>query len=70
MNIIPLDVQRRCEQRWAARFGLPDRQRAGVEEPDQPLGVLADEAISLAPRSNPETKRRLPSGPITQEKRS
>jgi hypothetical protein len=21
MSIIPLDVQRRCERRWAARFG-------------------------------------------------
>jgi len=23
MNIIPLDVQRRCERRWAARFSRP-----------------------------------------------
>jgi hypothetical protein len=23
MSIIPLDVQRRCERRWAARFSLP-----------------------------------------------
>jgi hypothetical protein len=23
MNIIPLHIQRRFEQRWAARFGLP-----------------------------------------------
>jgi hypothetical protein len=23
MNIIPMDVQRRCERRWAARFSRP-----------------------------------------------
>jgi hypothetical protein len=23
MSIIPLDVQRRCERRWAARFSRP-----------------------------------------------
>ena len=23
MSIIPLDVQRRCERRWAARFSVP-----------------------------------------------
>jgi hypothetical protein len=23
MSIIPLDLQRRCEQRWAARFARP-----------------------------------------------
>jgi hypothetical protein len=60
MSIIPLDVQRRCEQRWAARFGQSDQKKAGIEEPDQALGMLADETISLAPRSEPETKKRLP----------
>ena len=24
MSIIPLDLQRRCERRWAARFSRPD----------------------------------------------
>ena len=23
MSVIPLDLQRRCEQRWAARFARP-----------------------------------------------
>jgi len=25
MSIIPLDVQRRCERRWAARFSRPTK---------------------------------------------
>ena len=28
MSIIPLDFQRRCEQRWAARFARPVRVRS------------------------------------------
>jgi hypothetical protein len=59
MNIIPLDVQRRYERRWAARFGRPDSKGVGIAEPDQPISMLADEAFSVAPRSDPETKSRL-----------
>jgi len=28
MSIIPLDVQRRCERRWAARFSRPTESEA------------------------------------------
>jgi hypothetical protein len=46
MSIIPLDVQRRCERRWAARFSrptesvaarnqLPERQSQQIAGPDK-----------------------------------
>jgi hypothetical protein len=47
MSNIPLDVQRRCEQRWAARFSRPTvsvaprNQRPDSES--QQIAVLVDE---------------------------
>ena len=46
MSIIPLDVQRRCERRWAARFSRPtepvaprnqrpDRESQQIAGPDK-----------------------------------
>jgi hypothetical protein len=38
MSIIPLEFQRRYEERWAARFFRPDPsppKKQGVETPDQ-----------------------------------
>jgi hypothetical protein len=43
MGIIPLDVQRRCEQRWAARFARqapePSSQKSEHEKQGQQLGA-------------------------------
>ena len=45
MSIIPLDFQRRCEQRWAARFARqapePSSQKSDHEKQDQQLGAAA-----------------------------
>ncbi len=45
MIVIPLDVQRRCEQRWAARFARqtpePSSQKSEHEKQDQQLGEPA-----------------------------
>ena len=43
MSIIPLDVQRRCERRWAARFSRPTeliapRNQRAVKESQQIAG--------------------------------
>jgi hypothetical protein len=41
MSIIPLDVQRRCERRWAARFSRPTEAVAprnpGLERESQQI---------------------------------
>ena len=43
MTIIPLDLQRRCEQRWAARFARqaprPSSPKIEPEKQDQQPGV-------------------------------
>jgi hypothetical protein len=41
MSIIPLDVQRRCEQRWAARFCRPAPPAAPQSQPQQQLSEPA-----------------------------
>ena len=45
MSIIPLDFQRRCEQRWAARFAReapePSSQKSEQEKQGQQLGAPA-----------------------------
>ena len=45
MSIIPLDLQRRCEQRWAARFARqapePSSQKSENAKQGQPLGAPA-----------------------------
>jgi hypothetical protein len=42
MSIIPLDVQRRCERRWAARFSRPTEsaplQNQRLEKDEQIAG--------------------------------
>jgi hypothetical protein len=60
MSVIPLDVQRRCERRWAARFsqpaGLvtprsqrPDRERHQIAGPD-PLQLFPPaEPVGIEP---------------------
>ena len=44
MSIIPLDLERRFEQRWAARFSRPllpgKPEKHQLEKPDQPLTAL------------------------------
>jgi hypothetical protein len=58
MSIIPLDFQRRCERRWAARFSRPtesvtrrnqrpERERQQIAGPD---------------KSKRKTRRREPAG--------
>jgi len=43
MSSTPLDIQRKCEQRWAARFArsvpLPAPHEHTDEKPDQHLAV-------------------------------
>jgi hypothetical protein len=41
MSIVPLDLQRRCEQRWAARFSRPNPLAAPHEHQDQQLAAPA-----------------------------
>ena len=45
MSIIPLDVQRRCERRWAARFVRqapePSSEKSEHEKHGQRLGAAA-----------------------------
>jgi hypothetical protein len=45
MSIIPLDFQRRCEQRWAARFlrPMPTTPQRQFERQDQKLTALPKE---------------------------
>jgi len=61
MSIIPLDVQRRCEQRWAARFARqapePSSQKSEHEKQGQ---------HSLAPsKAKGKTRRVEPAGMIS-----
>ena len=46
MSVIPLDFQRRCEQRWAARFARqapkPSSQKSENEKQGQQLGAPAE----------------------------
>ena len=43
MSIIPLDLQRRCEQRWAARFSRPvepvSSRKQGPERASQQIAA-------------------------------
>jgi hypothetical protein len=54
MSIIPLDVQRRCERRWAARFvrQAPEPSSERSEYEKQVNG-------SACPQSQKETRRGL-----------
>jgi hypothetical protein len=52
MSVIPLDIQRRCEQRWAAKFGrqVPEHKRRGRSLPSgqrQDRGLSPTKPFSL-----------------------
>jgi hypothetical protein len=53
MCIIPLDLERRIEQRWAARLSRPVKatrpEKLQLEKPGQPLAALL-KAKTNAPR--------------------
>ena len=55
MSVIPLDFQRRCEQRWAARFARqapePSSQKSENEKQGQQLGTPANPKGKPAPGS-------------------
>ena len=55
MASIPLDLQKRCEQRWAARFSRPVAPKHRMESQDQQLRRTrqADEEAALAEISKP-----------------
>jgi hypothetical protein len=62
MSIIPLDFQRRCEQRWAARFSrsvelVASRKQGPKRETQQ---------IAGPDKSKRKTRRREPAGPGPQ----
>jgi hypothetical protein len=52
MNVVPLDLQRRCEQRWAARFQEP------VEPVETPGHRFAKQDQQLAVPSKGKIKTR------------
>jgi hypothetical protein len=62
MASIPLDLQKRCEQRWAARFSRPVAQKHRMERQDQQLAApgKADAEAALAGMSKPELPGRPP----------
>jgi hypothetical protein len=51
MCIIPLDLERRIEQRWAARLSRPVEltkpEKHQFEKPDQPLAVLPKAKVKI-----------------------
>ena len=48
VSIIPLDFQRKCEQRWAARFAQPaPRPLSPKSEQEKPVAVSRSLAISF-----------------------
>lgn len=53
MTIIPLDVQRRCERRWAARFS----PRTGSVTPRNPLPERVSQQIAAPDKSKRKTHR-------------
>jgi hypothetical protein len=56
MASIPLDLQKRCEQRWAARFSRPVAPKHRMDSQDQQLAApgKADAEAALAEMSKPE----------------
>jgi hypothetical protein len=43
MSVIPLDVQRRCERRWAARFSQPTESVATRNQrPEREIQQIAE----------------------------
>jgi len=63
MANIPLDLQKRCEQRWAARFSRPDvALKHQIKRQDQQLAALAkaDAEAALAETPKSQSSRRRP----------
>jgi len=52
MSIIPLDVQRRCERRWAARFFPADGNRS-TSKPTTGEGEPADRRARQEQKKSP-----------------
>jgi hypothetical protein len=52
MDTVPLDLQRRCEQRWVARYGRP------LESPATPERQLQKQAggFEIAPTAGGDSK--------------
>jgi hypothetical protein len=71
MSIIPLDLERRFEQRWAARFPRPlppaGPEKHQFEKPDQPLADLL-KAERKARRVEPADSRPAPAVEFTAQK--
>jgi hypothetical protein len=62
MASIPLDLQKRCEKRWAARFSRPEAPKRRMESQDQQPAALgkADAEAALAEMSKLELPGRRP----------
>jgi hypothetical protein len=66
MASIPLDLQKRCEQRWAARFSRPAEPivalKHRIERQDQELAALAkvDAEAALSETSKSQSSRKRP----------
>jgi hypothetical protein len=64
MSIIPLDVHRRCEQRWAARFvrQAPERssEKSGHESRSTARRAVRSEGVMSTLRQLPTRKQRDP----------
>jgi hypothetical protein len=50
MSIIPMDVQRRCEQRWAARFCRPASPAAPQSQPQQQQQLYNNNSFPNPPK--------------------
>ena len=37
MSVVPLDVQRRCEKRWADKFALSETRKTSPRSPGTPV---------------------------------
>jgi hypothetical protein len=63
MSIIPLDVQRRCERRWAARFSRPTESVAPRNQRPEREGqqIAGPDRSNFKPGGPPALKR---GGPV------
>jgi hypothetical protein len=58
MSNIPLDIQRRCEQRWAARFA----RRVPPSAPHEHIDEKPDQQLALAGKTKKKTRRAKAAG--------
>jgi hypothetical protein len=63
MSTIPLDVQRRCERRWAARFFRPTESVASRKQGPK----RETQQIAGPDKSKRKTRRREPAAPILRQ---